>query len=147
MILMDGYWTKREAQPDAAIDATGSTGVKWTWMCPFEKAAIVSLVTGVTAATGAVSTGGVLTFYHTNYAGTKTALGSYTVLASKPIYSSQTIDLDKGTNGSGRVRGIIDLPVVRKGEVITAELTTQGSGGTQSVKPAIVFIEKEADTI
>lgn len=148
MLLMDGYFTPRTEQ-GASFDGTSSTGIKWSWYCPFEKAEILEVGLIYGAASGAVTTGAVVTVNKTTLAGVTAAIRSwaiFTAVATMPVLSSVFIDLDLGVNKNSPVRGEIDYPDMLRGERLDFNLTTQGVDGTQTLVPVVIYREKEVDT-
>lgn len=148
MLLMDGYFTPRTDQ-GAAVDATGTAGVKWSWYCPFDKAEILHVGVIYASASGAVGTPAAGVFNKTNLAGTTAPLRSWAnvvTVANMPAGSSVDIDLDLGVTKNAPIRGEIDYPDMLRGERLDFTTTLQGVGGTQSLVPYVIFRQKEADT-
>lgn len=149
MLLTDGYFVRREVQADSNQDLTGALGVLWDWYCPFEKIEVYGVGVVVVDDVGALTTAPVAGFYRTALDGTKALLRDsalVTLVANQLALSSSFVDLDLGLTKDFPIRGEVDYPEMFRGERLTFELDTQGAGGTQNVRPFLIYREKEADT-
>ena len=129
---------------NTAVDMTAATGDIVEFPVVFDRIQIIEVGWHYQSASGAVTTGGVMQVDKRLASGGARAilnsLAQLTAAASQAADTNVRVSLDTRASNTP-VPGPPNYPQAVAGDVIVFERTTQGSGGTQSVKPWIIYRE------
>lgn len=147
-------WTERNkikhVHQFGSVDMKGSTGDKGVFVVAYDKIEILELGIINSAAGGAVTAAGVFQF-DKSVAGTRAILSALATVtfpgATSTAQQVTSANLDANYDSSLLVQDQQSFPSALKGNILTLELTTQGTGaGGQTVYPYMIYRPVDANT-